>query len=312
MLELTEEALRRLGDYDLASDPFEPPEIDVYSEEDLPKLVFMDGFQALAQIDTLVRNALSARRRRTSYFVVSGQSGTGRSAAAKFILNSYMRIWREVEGNGEAPLLIPKLPENHFGEYQVMKSWMSMLRVDPAKNEIAINKEVNAAFQGAIRDADENTYIADYGEQARAWAKELRGLGAAYAVCLEEVAEQKLLGPVKSIFDEVGTVCVITTNGKVVAENGWTRIDLSTLSGIEISDFIWDYWAKHTEKALPFNRAVVDGAFAKRTHPVRKIRTLMSAVLRHKLVLAPDTDWDAKQFQYALSVAEAGVTPVAP
>ena len=308
--ELTPAVIARLNALGLKHEPFEPKKVNVFSKEALPNLTLViDGFQRLPTGEDYLRACDEAHA--TAFFAVVGQTGTGRSAAAKYILER----WRQQRSVDLDRLIVPLVEEVHHDHYAIFTTWMSdmsgraseLTRI-PAETET----QLNAAL---MNQALLPIFTNQYRRHATSYGTELRAAhpNAAFAVCLEEIVDTKYLKTISTIFEKADTLCICTMS-PAVAENadfeaiGWKEIRLEALRGEETAEFIDAHWRQHTDAAIPFEQTIVREAFAKRVDVIGRVRTLMSDILISKLTLSPDREWNLEAFNLALEKAEAGVS----
>lgn len=299
--------LKLLG---LDFEPFAPKKVNVFSNEALPNLTLVvDGFQRLSDEDAYITS--SEKEQTTAFFAVVGQTGTGRSAAAKYILEQ----WRRQRGVDDAKrFIVPVVDEMHHDDYGTFTTWLSDMS-ERASEITRIPAEIGIdLIQTLTNQTLTKIFANQYRGHATKYGKELRAAHpkAAFAVCLEDIPDKKYLKSTKTIFEMADTLCVCTMTPAVAATvdfeaSGWNEIRLEALEGDEAAHFIAAHWEKHTEAAIPFEPEIVREAFSKRLDVIARVRALMSDVLISKLTFSPDVAWDRDAFNRALEKAEAGV-----
>jgi hypothetical protein len=286
----------------LNDEPFAPAKVDAFDNNATADPVAVDGFCTMAGIDQHLAGAAAAGK--TALIAIVGQTGTGRSLAARYVLEK----WRQMKNLAPGRLLVPNIFQNieelHYGHYEIFKQWMSLLREDGWDLGV-IPKEAYEGMKTATAAADKVTYAADLRQAARLYAGHLHANGASYALLLEDVPSGDYLASPKLMFPNAGVICVCTIkdNAKLDPQSkGWMPLRLSPIGGNETLNFVSSLWNKHTQSALPFDVNVLRGAFAGRSDTIMRVRTLMSQVLINKLEAA-DGQWS---FTEAFARAEAG------
>jgi len=302
---LSDAAKKRLAQLapGLKDEPFAPAKVDAFDNTVTPDPIAVDGFCTMADIDQHLAAMIAARK--TALIAIVGQTGTGRSLAARYVLEK----WRELKGIDQGKLLVPnifqELEELHFGHFQVFKQWMSLLRED-GWDLGGIPRDAYDAMKTIIRDADEDAYASDFRQPARAYANYLHANGASYALLLEDVPSADYLAAPKLMFPAAGVICVCTIKDSVKIDpstKGWMPLRLSPLTGDETLNFVSSFWEKCANSQLPFETETLRSTFKGRTDTVMRVRALMSRVLINKLESPPGEPWS---FENAFARAEAG------
>jgi hypothetical protein len=300
---LSDAVVQRLQELGLQQEPFAPAKENVYARTSVADPVQVDGFGTLANIDEHLQARIAANQ--TPLIAIVGQTGTGRSLAAKYVIDR----WLALRNLDSARLAIPEISTLHFDDHDIFRRWMSLLRELAWDLNIPIPAAVDAALDAAVNASNRATYPMTFRRHATAYAQFMHPANASYAFCLEEVPSDMYLESAKIAFAVAGILCVCTikdASGIDPTQHGWMTIRLTSLTGEETTRFISDFWQKRSASALPFDRDVLRTAFANRTETIAKIRGLMSRVLIRRLESKPDAVWDADTFQEALERAEAG------
>lgn len=292
-----QEKLAQLG---LQNEPFAPVKVNVFDKRAYAEPVPVDGFSTLNEVETYLRTAREENT--TPFLAIVGQTGTGRSLAAKHVLN----LWRTIRGLSPERYVIPAIARLHFGDHDIFKRWMGFLRQLAWELNIPIPEAADTALEQAIANSDPSTYPTTFRRHAIAYANYMHAADASYALCLEEIPAEIYLDSAKITFETAGVICVCTIKDNAEIDPGafgWNTLRLSPLTGDEVTNFVSSFWHKCANSDLPFDVEVLRAAFNGRSDTIAKVRTLMSRVLINKLEAPPEEAWS---FADALARAESG------
>jgi len=274
--------------------------------EDPPlQIVFADGFHAMQQIDNYLDQCILANK--SAFIAISGQSGTGRSVAASYVL----RRWQSKQNIEADRYIVPDVGPIHNDPSAIFVDWFTTV-ARKAGHVTQVNPAIRAALGVTIQQPGGSAYAFNFNPHAVSYGQVLRAAhpAAGAAVCLDDITKVKYLADCQEIFDGSSMLCVCTMTPELSAGanlNDWKVIALNALQGNDVAAFINDYWQNFTQRALPFDIAVVQRAFAQKSYTITKVRTLMRELLISKVVFAPNDPWDDIAFARALQFAEAGV-----
>jgi hypothetical protein len=296
---------------------YDPSRVDPFTSDPVPTIVRLDGFRKLAEVDQAVTAALAASK--SLFALIIGPTGTGRSAAAKYIFRRYNDLH-------EAPatrLIVPKAQPPNQSSMWTHARWFSALReqVDEAEIDVGALYQELTAFVVALAQNQAVMFEDDFRRFARRYSRALAGVGASYAVCMEDVPDWSIILSAFRIFDAAPVACVFTVKHYGPEADAILKafrdyegvssvaVELSHLTAADVADFADGYWRTCPGAAVgpnPFDRDAVrdafDCAFEGQHVSMIKARKLLGRLHQVKEELDADgPPWDSNRLGIVLA-----------
>lgn len=280
-----------------------PEPVSPFSTDPVRPPIRLDGFRKLDVPKVPPGKPLFA--------VVLGGSGTGRSAAARDILDRY-RDARKIDA---AKFIVPDKVTPTNSAMWTMTAWLQRLRRLVRKKGLVppeLEKKVKDATDAPLAHA----YIDAYAECIEDYATELekQGDGYSFGFCLENVGTWDIIDAAVKIFESVDAPCVFTVqdNGTMrsdifdpfvaLTEAARLAVELSFVTGDDVACFAETHWDLYGQGPQPFETKGVKAVFDEmRDLPIGRARTLLGSL--HGLKDDFDTNgpaWNAKKISDTL------------
>lgn len=278
-----------------------PEEIDAFSRAEITPPVGVDGFRSVVDgIDAAIKAQIAGPEPRPLFVLITGESGTGRSAAAKYVLDQFVRV----SGIAAEKLLLPKVkpsydPRKDLGE------WLEKMAVSIARYSRDLAKETLRT----IREASADTYRGDFALLIPQFVDELQKK-ASFGILLENVLDPRTIDAVQMVFEAAPSPCVFTAIqmpevvGRDEPMNDITRkikaafnnnvrkehrmlVELSSLDGEDVAHFAQQHWiASKVKGDPPFEHEGIQAVFSNKPRKIGMARTLLGRL--HSIKLETD------------------------
>ncbi len=276
-----------------------PEKIDAFSREKTTPPVDIDGFRSVIEgIDAQLKVIIDARKPRPLFVLIAGESGTGRTAAAKYVLDQFVRL----AGIDPARFILPRV-EMHHDPKTLLGSWLETLVVDATDAQL-IEGDLAEDTLKTIDTAGE-TFRAKYALLIQRWVKAMNRK-AFFGVLLENVLDAQYISSAKTIFQAVPAPCVFTVvqpqedapKNDVVRENARKvreafnaipddlrmLVELSALTGEDVALFASRYWAATGNAGVPpFEEKGITAVFGDKRRKIGTARTLLGRLHNIKI-----------------------------
>lgn len=288
--------------YGLQDNPFRKRELDpLNNPADESELAEIDGFSThKPQVDAILEAAV--KEKGPAFFLVAGNSGTGRSSVANWILARYCDL-RGIERNR---LIVPRRKVSNRDDFDTFLNWFAFLHNSIGdKEEIDLGKKLGDALEAVANTVQRVTMVPKFSDLAKRLSTTLTAqksangtaMPAAFGICLEKIEEYRIIRTAIDIFEDVPTVGVFTTFdlanvGKEAVDlfrqgSGRTRhvVELGSLSAPEVVTIIGKRWSdasKYPDKP-PFDPNAIEQVLG---HPPRtpgRILVIMARLIDFKL-----------------------------
>jgi hypothetical protein len=270
----------------------------LHDNEDIAGYARVDGFRRLDEVDRHITAGIA--KRKPTFFLVSGESGTGRSAAANYILAKY----RELAQIAPAEYLVPKA---HLGEdaqfismrdddwTRAIKNWTSATVnvLSSERQQWGVIDEVVNSLRSLRAIVDEDGFEADSGAAFQQLHRQL-GPSRRFAVCIEDLKSPKIVEQALKIFGGCSTLCVFTALAaareniiRLCEEHGqWSVLRLDALAGADAETLVAACWRRASQAPLPFAEGAITAAF-ERPRPLGRVLDLVHRALTVKEANTP-------------------------
>jgi hypothetical protein len=252
-------------------------------------VVPVDGFSGLRPGEMLHQYLTEQiQKGSTPCFVVVGARGTGRSTAARAILE----MFRTACGVEEKRFLVPDPGELNHDPWAVYQNWLENMRDALQGLENVALATVEQALEDAILETEEKRMSPRYRRCMSAIATMLSGaeVPARFGVCLENVETYQLVQTAAHIFASAKTVCVFTTLnsevGNLVASDavnaGHQVVRLGTLDGDDVAIVVNQYWKEESKDPSPFPEEVLKDTIAQGDPSLGRVLRFTAALFHNK------------------------------
>lgn len=300
--------------YGLEQNPYISKELDPLTcPADEKRLLDVDGFSThKADVDDILKEAV--QKRVPAFFLLAGNSGTGRSSVANWILARYCYHRRIPQSR----LFIPRRKTLDYDYYHTLLNWFCFLKnIIEACEDIDLGKKLNESLATLASTAKIETMVPTFAGLAHRISTSLdaqkgpgnTGQPAAFAICLEQVKDYQLIRAVIDVFEEIPTVAVFTTYdlenaGKEVTElfrqakKGPIRkiIKLGPVTAPEVGVVVGKRWSEASKYSNqpPFDISAVGQVLGQL--PLGRVLVLMSGLIDLKLAAySDDSAWPDDQ-----------------
>lgn len=279
-----------------------PGKINPFSRAKTPPPVGIDGFRIVVEdIDHAIRSALEAGE--PLFVLIVGQSGTGRSAAAKHVLDRVM----EIGGIEPKKFIVPKA-DVHYDAKGVLGEWLQFLAILAANGRLADADLQHQTLQ-TVQAAQDQTFKGPFAGIVASYVAQVGARNGLFGVLFENVLDTSLVNAAGTVFQFAPVPIVFTVEqahentDKIKAAfnamliNHCVTVDLSFLSGDEVARFAEEHWiACEAQGPAPFEREAVRAAFSDKPRPIAYARTLLGRLHNLKLRFERDKPpWGAEK-----------------
>jgi hypothetical protein len=270
----------------------------LYDDGDIARYARVDGFTNLDDVDKHITTNIASAR--PTFYLVSGESGTGRSAAANYILARH----REIAKFAPTTYLVPKVHPGNGAQFvsmkdddwtRAIKSWMlaaaAVLTVK--KQQWGVIDDVVVALKGLRSVTNEDEVASDSLVAIEQLHEEL-GPARTFAVCIEDLKSPQIVDRALEIFGAHPTLCVFTALGAAyenivrACQKGsqWAILRLDALAGKDAEKLVGACWSGVSAAPLPFEDGAIAAAF-ERARPLGRILKLVHRALAIKEINTP-------------------------
>jgi hypothetical protein len=244
--------------------------------------------QVLDAIDALVNKSVVAKE--PGYLLISGGSGSGRTAVARYALAKY----REARGIAPERFLIPEKTLNHSA-VDVFAEWMIELGALVEERQIDIGDVATKLEAGVIGTIPRNVMNSGLNRTARSVAATLQATPrpAGFGVLLRAIPDLGLFTAALEIFKSAPTIVVATASntlaGDVDREMTGFKHSLNPIHSVDVPAIVTKRWKDFAsaDTPSPFNDAGLSAAFAM-SYPIEQVLLIVGQVLESRLASFPD------------------------
>jgi hypothetical protein len=282
-----------------------PGKINPYSRAKTTRPVPVDGFRTIVEeIDHVIREALEANE--PLFMLIVGQSGTGRSAAAKHVLDRVM----EIGGLEPKKFIVPSV-DVHYDAKGVLGEWLQFLAILALNGRLAnadLQQQTLQTVQ-VMQAVQDQTFRGPFAGIVNSYVAQVQATNGLFGVLFENVLDASLVKAAGTVFQFAPVPVIFTVEqahenaDKIKAAfdamlvNHSRTVDLSLLSGDDVARFVDEHWiACAAEGPPPFEREGVKEVFGDRLRPIGYARTLLGRLHNIKLRYEGDKPpWNAKK-----------------
>jgi hypothetical protein len=295
--------------YGLLANPYARRELNPLTNEGHEKLLIrVDGFNQLDDIDTYLARA--AKESNTCFFLVTGESGAGRTSAANYILARY----RHHRGIPPERFIVPSRKTEDYDWVAVFRRWMLSLSTEIYLKRVSLPPQLAADFKELAARLDKDTLEPICHDLLVRIADELAQdpRRAAFGLCFENVREYRMISSAYEIFEGVPSICVFTTLDNAErrtdvidpfrkkAAGSRRLVELSGLRGDDVEKVVEAHWAQAAAAVPPpFAPGAVRAIFNDKDRPIGRILVLFEGVLEAKLLAVGEgAAWPAPELRF--------------
>lgn len=271
----------------------------LYDNADIAGYARVDGFSNLDDVDRHITANLASSR--PTFYLISGESGTGRSAAANYILARH----REIAKFAPTTYLVPKAHLGKDAQFvsmkdddwtRAIKNWTSaaVAVLTAKKQQWGVIDDVIVGLKGLRSVTNEDDFASDSLVAVERLHEELAPGGRTFAVCIEDLKSPQIVDRALEIFGAHPTLCVFTALGAAyenivrACQKGsqWAILRLDALAGEDAEKLVGACWSSVSAEPLPFEDGAIAAAF-ERSRPLGRILKLIHAALTLKEIHTP-------------------------
>jgi hypothetical protein len=230
--------------------------------------------------------------------MITGKSGTGRSSLANYVLTQYCLLSKIPFDN----LIVPKREYEGHDKGYTLRQWFNYLRTEINKRKIGLGQETKDDLTRYLANKDEFSLEPNFQDIANRISEEIltETRPHKFACCIEDVEDFSIVDAALSIFAGVPTLCIFTVKDypdqqEIIAPfrekckklTGSALLELSPLSGHEVSKLVEDIWTKSSELKNPFDLACIEKVF-KKPRSIGLALTIMANLIDDKLANHPE------------------------
>lgn len=293
---------------------YHPDKINPFSRLPPWSPVFVDGFRPVREdIDANLKASIDDNK--PVFVLIVGQSGTGRSAAAKYVLDRYYAL----RGIAADHFIVPDVNVSQYDARLILGKWMQ--RLGRQGRRFTTDQTLNAEMQTTVTQSLDATYEDLFATLVERYATDMEQSQAAFGVLFENIVDFSLVAAAKTVFEDAVAPCVFTLElnhadaPKIRAAfdnllaTHQTKIELNYLSGEEVAEFAHDHWAACNPGGAPgpFEREGVRQVFSDRPRPIATARILLARLHLMKMQFENETPpWNAGKIAQTLPLVLLG------
>lgn len=283
-----------LARYGFSENPFSPAAAlnPLSAAGDLERFVKTDGFTVLDDLDQHLAGA--ALHQGPLFFLVSGRDKSGRSSVANYLMARYCHYNSILPAN----FIVPGRRVDSHDKFAIFKKWLTGLLIDLKKLK-SFPEDLKKDFLEGLGSADLITMGPVFHDLV-ARSSELLArmdpeLPFGFACCLEKVPTFEIISAAMEIFEDVKTMCIFTVGDydNLQKDVIWPFrqspniaaqcfVELSQLSGNDVSVLVHERWSHVSQKPNPFDLAGIASAFRK-PRTIAQVLFLVAELLRFKI-----------------------------
>lgn len=293
--------------YSLEENPFRSesyldPLLDFENES--KRLIAVDGFDKLGKIDECLEK--NKKNKKTSYFLVTGRSGAGRTSAANYVLARYCQI----HNISPQRFVVPKRDkdENPYqlavGEYPlpIYTKWFLLLYDEIDRAHILEDEVMERELSNATTGLSEENYTSKLRRIVRRLNESLypdppsKKEPAGFGLCLEDISRYSYIQAALDIFDAARTVCVFSVGAydsydtyvikpfkaKFGPDSEPMIIDLGLMNGNDVKRLVEERWRVVSDCESPFDSEGIRREFDDNPRIVGEVLNVLTAVIYGK------------------------------